>query len=199
MLPENWRKITFYFEFTVHFYSLLLHSLYLFILSFFDCRPIALSSHTGQLAIAIIVGGFFLRLFSTATQIYLKTIKLTGPYSLCRHPLTLSLIIIAFGINIIASDIRFSAISIVTILFVNIFNAVRYDRILNKRFDSIWVIYKKNTNFLIPIPYRFKDFMNFRINNREYAKSLNWPIFLAIYTFLILSSIIVYIHLMYPI
>lgn len=78
------------------------------------------------------------------------------PYSYCRNPLFFGLINLFFGISILIDSI--SSLVMVLIFSVTILLYVKFleEKELETRFGDDYLVYKKTTPFIIPIPSLFR-------------------------------------------
>ena len=166
-----------FFEFTLCYFN-----------DFSGIKFISVASLRGQLGLIIIFFGLLIRMLALGTKKYENLIKITGIYGLVRQPFLLSEFFIIFGLNIIFFNIKYCIISMIIYFIINIYNTLTYDKILKKQFNNIWLEYSAKTNFIIPIPYRYKDI--FAKNYFNWMDSVsNSTIYTLIILFLIFCNV----------
>jgi protein-S-isoprenylcysteine O-methyltransferase Ste14 len=83
-----------------------------------------------------------------------QKLLITGPFRLCRNPMSFGTILVYLGISIIVGSISALATALIfTILLVVYIKAIE-ERELEARFGDEYIEYKSRTPFLIPRLFR---------------------------------------------
>ena len=126
------------------------------LISFYDPTELPFLEEIGTVLLALgslifLYVLFYLRSgFFGETEPKLKSLITKGPYRFCRHPLYLSFIIIALGINLMLK----SALGIIFTFALSIPSAVYRgrieDKLLRNKFGEEWENYADKVGFLLP-------------------------------------------------
>ena len=73
-----------------------------------------------------------------------------GPYGFCRHPLYLSFIIIAFGLDLALGSVLGVAFTFLLSIPSVSYRARVEDRLLRERFGEEWEDYSERVGFILP-------------------------------------------------
>ena len=95
--------------------------------------------------LAYLRSGFF-----GETEPKLDRLITDGPYGFCRHPLYLSFIIIAFGLDLALGSVLGVAFTFLLSIPSVSYRARVEDRLLRERFGEEWEDYSERVGFLLP-------------------------------------------------
>lgn len=96
-------------------------------------------------AVAYLRSGFF-----GETEPKLDHLVTEGPYRLCRHPLYLSFIVLALGLDLVFDSVLGLAFTVFISIPSAVYRARVEDRLLRERFGEEWEDYAERVGFLLP-------------------------------------------------
>ncbi|MCW3979721.1 MAG: isoprenylcysteine carboxylmethyltransferase family protein [Candidatus Bathyarchaeota archaeon] len=104
-------------------------------------------------AVAYLRSGFF-----GETEPKLDHLVTEGPYRLCRHPLYLSFIVLALGLDLVFGSILGVAFTVFLSIPSAVYRARVEDRLLREKFGEVWEDYAERVGFLLPkLPRKGKE------------------------------------------
>jgi len=125
-------------------------------ISFLDPTEIPVSKEVGTVLLAcgsliFLYVIFYLRSgFFGETEPKLNFLITKGPYRFCRHPLYLSFIIIALGINLMLKSALGIAFTFALSIPSAVYRGKIEDRLLRRKFGEEWENYADKVGFLFP-------------------------------------------------
>jgi len=125
-------------------------------ISFLDPTELPVPKESGTVLLAcgslifLYVIFYLRRGFFGETEPYLSFLITRGPYRFCRHPLYLSFIIIALGINLILKSALGVAFTFALSVPSVVYRGKIEDDLLRRRFGEEWENYADWVGFLFP-------------------------------------------------
>ncbi|MBN2147525.1 MAG: isoprenylcysteine carboxylmethyltransferase family protein [Anaerolineales bacterium] len=113
------------------------------------------------IGLILLVGGFFLALWSIATQITIgrgtpvpitptQQLVVKGPFAYCRNPMTLGTFFGYLGIGVWFGSISAMAIVLILVALLLLYIKRFEEKELEARFGEGYLEYKRNTPFILP-------------------------------------------------